>query len=97
MPYGMKSSKDIYQKKRDQEFVKCKGYFAIVDDMQVYDNNTNHDVHLHEAMEGTRQAGLKLNYHKCFIKTKSHTFSANVYTPQGVMPDPKKVGAIKKM
>ena len=74
MPYGMSSSQDIYQKKMDQAFDKCKGVFAIADDIQVYGNDTNHDMHLHEAMERTRQAGLKLNYDKCVIKTKSCTF-----------------------
>ena len=97
MPYGMSSSQDIYQKKMDQAFDKCKGAFAIADDIQVYGNDTNHDMHLHEAMERTRQAGLKLNYDKCVIKTKLCTFFGNVYTPQGVMPDPKKVEAIKRM
>ena len=81
----------------DQAFDKCKGAFAIADDIQVYGNDTNHDMHLHEAMERTRQAGLKLNYDKCVIKTKSCTFFGNVYTPKGVMPDPKKVEANKKM
>ena len=74
MPYGMSSSQDIYQKKMDQAFDKCKGAFAIADDIQVYGNDTNHDMHLHEAVERTRQAGLKLNYDKCVIKTKSCTF-----------------------
>ena len=93
----MSSSQDIYQKKMDQAFDKCKGAFAIADDIQVYGSDTNHDIHLHEAMERTRQAWLKLNYDKCGIKTKSCTLFGNVYTPQGVMPDPKKVEAIKKM
>ena len=31
------------------------------------------------------------------IKSKSCTFFGNVYTPQGVKPDPKKVEASKKM
>ena len=87
----------IYQKKMDQAFDKCKGAFAIVDDIQVYGNDTNHDMHLHEAVERTGQAGLKLNYDKCVIKTKFCTYFGNVYTPQGVMPDPKKVEGIKKM
>ena len=52
---------------------------------------------LHEVMEATRQAGIKLNYDKCIIKTKSCSFFGNVYTPAGVKPDPKKVEAIKKM
>ena len=81
----------------DQAFDMCKGAFAIADNIQVYGNDTNHDMHLHEAMERTRQAGLKLNYDKCVTKTKSGTFFGNVYTPKGKMPDPKKVEAIKKM
>ena len=64
----------------DQAFDKCKGAFAIGDDIQVYDNDTNHDMHLHEAMERTRQAGLKLNYDKCVIKTKSCIFLL-MFTP----------------
>ena len=80
MPYGMKSSQDIYQKKKDQAFEKCKGAFAIADDIQAYGNDTNHDMHLHEAMERTRQAGLRLIYHKCVIKTKLCIFFGNVYT-----------------
>ena len=74
MPYGMSSSQDIYQKEMGQAFDKHKGACAIADDIQVYGNETNHDMHLHEAMERTRQAGLKLNYDKCVIKTKSYTF-----------------------
>ena len=92
----MKSSPDIYQEKMDQAFYRYKGAFAIADDIQVYANDTNHDMHLHEAMERTRQARLKLNYDKCVIKTKSFTFFGNVYTPQGVMPDPKKVETIRR-
>ena len=81
----------------DQAFDKCKGAFAIADDIQVYGNDTNHDMHLHEAMEKTKQAGLKLNYDKCVIKTKSCTFLVMFIPLKGVMPDPKKVEAIKKM
>ena len=74
----MSSSHNIYQKKMDQAYDKCKGAFAIADDIQVYGNETNHDMHLHEAMERTRQAGLKLNYDKCVIKTMSSTFFGKV-------------------
>ena len=66
----MRSSQDIYQKKIDQAFDECKGVFTIADDIQVYGNDTNHDIHLYEIMERTRKAVLKLNYDKCVIKTK---------------------------
>ena len=32
--------------KLGQVFDKCKGAFAIADDIQVYDNDTNHNMHL---------------------------------------------------
>ena len=80
MPYGMSSS-HIYQKKMIQAFDKCEGAFAIADVIQVYGNDINHDMHLHEAMERTRPAGLKLKCDKCVVKTKSCTFFGNVYTP----------------
>ena len=55
-------TQDIYQKKVDQAFDKCKGTFAIADDIQVYGIDINHDIHLHEAVERTREAKCKLNY-----------------------------------
>ena len=71
MPYGMKSSQDIYQKKMDQAFDKHKGSFEISDDNEVYRNESSHDMYIHDVIERTRQAGLKLNYDMCVIKTKS--------------------------
>ena len=47
--------------------------------------------------KGLDKLDSKLNYGKCVIKTKSYAFFGNVYTLQGVMLDPKKVEAIKKM
>ena len=74
---------------------KCKGAFANAHGIHVYVNEMNHDMHLHDAMERTREAGLKLNCDKYAIKTKSFNFFGNIYTQQGVIPNPKKVEAIK--
>ena len=90
MPYGMSSSQDIYQKKIDQAFDKCKGAFAIADISRFMAMIPTMICTCMKQWRRTRQAGLKLNYDKCVIKTKSCTFFGNVYTPQGVMPDPKK-------
>ena len=64
---------------------------------QVFGTDDNHDLHLHEAMEITRKAGINLNYDKCIMNSKLCNLFGSVYTPQGVMPDPKKVQAIKQM
>ena len=81
----------------DQTFERCKGAIPIADDIQGFGTDNSHDMHLHEAMEGVREAGIKLNFKKCVIKSKQHTFFGYVYTPQRVTLDIKKVEAIKKM
>ena len=70
---------------------------GIADDIQVFRTDDKHDLHLHKAMERTRKAGIKLNYDKCIINSKSLNFFGNIYTAQGVMSDPKKVQTIKQM
>ena len=90
-------SQDVFQKKIDQAFEKCKGAVGIADDIPVFGTDDNHGLHLHEAMERTKKAGIKLNYDKCIVNSKSCNFFADVYTPQGVMLDPKNVQVIKQM
>ena len=62
---------DIFQKKIDQTYEKCKGAVGIADDIHVFGSDHTHDLHLHEAMERTRKAGIKVNYDKCIVKTRS--------------------------
>ena len=90
-------SQDVFQKKIDQTYEKCKGAVGIADDIQVFGSDQTHDLHLHEAMERTRKAGIKLNYDKCIVKSRSCSIFGNIYTPEGVKPDPSKVDAIKRM
>ena len=81
-----------------QDIFQRKGAVGIADDVQVFGNEKTHDRNLHEAMECTRKAIIELNFEKCIIKTKCFSFSfGNLYTPEGVKSDPKKVEAIKQM
>ena len=68
-----------------------------MDDIQVFGSEQTHDLHQHEAMERTRKAGIKLNYDKCIVKSRSCTFFGNIYTPEGVKPDPSEIDTIKRM
>ena len=86
-----------FQKKIDGTYEKCRGAAGIADDSSVFGTESTHDYKLHEAVERTRKAGIKLNFDKCLAKSKSCGFFGEIYTPQGVKPDPKKVKAIKKM
>ena len=74
MPFGLKMSQDIFQKKIDQTYEKCKGAVGIADDIQVFGSDQTYNLHLHEAMERTRKADIKLNYGKCMVKSRSCSF-----------------------
>ena len=98
MPFGLRMSQDIFQFKIDETYRDCLGAIGIADDVTVYGkNDKEHDLHLHETMERTRQAGIKLNDEKCVIKTKECNFFGMLYTPDGVKPSPEKVRAIESL
>ena len=59
-------------------------------------SDKEHDLHLHEIMEHTRRAGIKLNKVKCVIKKKECSFFGMLYTPIGVKPYPGKIREIEE-
>ena len=73
LPFGVKTSQNTFQRKVDETYYACRWAVGIADDILVYGTESNFD-HLYEVMEATRQAGIKLNYDKCIIKTKSCSF-----------------------
>ncbi|XP_029652389.1 uncharacterized protein K02A2.6-like [Octopus sinensis] len=96
LPFGLKVSQDVFQCRIDETYQGCKGAIGIADDIQVHGKDeTTHDFNLHEAMEKTRQAGIKLNADKCVIKAKECKFFGIIYSAEGVKPDPTKVEAIR--
>ena len=95
-PLGLRMSQDIFQRKIDQNHQNCMGTVGIVDGVQVFGNDSTHDLHLHEAMVRTRNMGIKLNFDICIIKSKSFSFFGNVYSTESTNPDPKKIQTIKQ-
>jgi transposase InsO family protein len=96
VPFGLKVSQDVFQYKIDETYQGCQGAIGIADDIVVYGkDDQDHDLNLHEAMERTRQAGLKLNQEKCMIKDRKCSFYGFECTNEGMKPDPAKVEAIK--
>ena len=98
MPLGLKMSQNVFfQRKVDQVFENCKGTVGIADDIQVFVTDDSHDWPLHEDMERAQKVGINLNWDKCIVGWKSCTFFGNIYTPQGVMSEPKNAQVIKQM
>ena len=61
MSFRLKMSQDIFEKKTYQTYEKWKGAVDIQEDIQDFGNDSKHDLNLHEAMERTRRASIKLN------------------------------------
>ena len=54
MSYGLNISQDIFQKRMDQTFDRCKGAIPVTDDIQVFGTDDSDDTHLHAAMESQK-------------------------------------------
>ena len=60
MPFWLRLSQDIFQRKIDQIYENCWGALGIADDLQVFVNDKTHDRNLHEAMDCIRKQALNL-------------------------------------
>ena len=47
-------SQDVFQKKIDEMYEKCRGAVGIADDINVFGTESTHDYNIHEAMERAR-------------------------------------------
>ena len=95
LAFGLKMSQDVFQMKQDEAYSGCNGIIGKADDITVYGKGEkSHDMHLHEAMEASRAANITLNYSKIMFKSPSVKFFGNMYTKDGVKPDPDKIQAI---
>ncbi|XP_014665236.1 PREDICTED: uncharacterized protein K02A2.6-like [Priapulus caudatus] len=98
LPFGLSVSQDIFQLEMDRIIERCPGVCGISDDIIVYgDNDAEHDTNLLNLMEVAGANGLVFNSPKCSIKQSSIEFFGNVYTDQGMKPDPKKVADLRAM
>ena len=98
MPNGLNVSQDIFQMKIDETYDGCRGVIGVADDVNVHSaGDRQHDYNLHVTMEQSRKANVSLNYEKIMLKKPEIKFFGNIYTKDGVKPDPDKVAAINKL
>ena len=98
LPFGLSISQDIFQQRMDEILENLKGCISIADDICVVGSTEEeHDANLLALMESAKKAGLVFNSAKCEIKQDKISFFGNVYTKEGIFPDPKKVNDIKNM
>ena len=98
LPFGLKVSSEIFQRKLNECVEGLKGVLCIADDILVYGNSEDeHDLNLKSLLSRCEEAKIVLNKEKCVFKTTEVEFQGHVISSQGLKPDDKKVEAILKM
>ena len=98
LPFGLNNSQDIFQSKMDELLENLPGVVSIADDVCVYgESEAEHDKNLLGLMERASEKGLVFNKAKCQIKKTSISFFGNLYTSEGIKPDPAKIRDVQNM
>lgn len=98
LPFGIKSSPEIYQKIMDQMLDGISHAAAIIDDILIAGRTVEeHDKVLKQVVERATSYNLKLNFDKCRIRKSEVPYVGHIVTSEGLKPDPDKVRAITSM
>ena len=98
LPFGLSVSQDLFQLEMDRILENSPNVCNIADDIVIYgENEAEHDQCLRSFMDTAKQNGLVLNSSKCEIKKDQISFFGNIYTSQGIKPDPQKVNDINAL
>ena len=98
MPFGAKTSQDVFQLQMDAILKQCPGVIGIHDDMVIFGvDQQDHDANLINLLNVCQKEGLVLKCKKLELRRERVTFFGAEYSTQGMHPDPKKVQGITEM
>ena len=98
LPFGIKSSGDIFIRKVNEIFEGLSGIKAIVDDILIFGRTPKeHDENLQNALKHAHEKGIKFNPDKCITGVSEVPFFGHMITEKGLKPDPAKVEAITQL
>ena len=98
LPFGLNVSQDIFQERMDMVTEGLTGVANIADDIGVAGiNDEDHDQKLRNFMDRAKSYGLCLNAGKCDIAKPQISFFGNIYSKDGLKPDPAKVKDLQSM
>ncbi|KAL7876961.1 hypothetical protein SRHO_G00036040 [Serrasalmus rhombeus] len=98
LPFGIKSSSEVFQQKNCETFGDIPGVHVIADDMIIAaSSEQEHDVILHKVMERAKIANVKFNKDKIQFKVDTVKYMGHVITAAGQRADDAKIKAIVDM
>ena len=103
MPFGLKNAPAVFQRLIQKVLMGLNPEtvpdFAAVylDDILVFSETFEaHFLHLRQVLERFKVAGLKLKPSKCHFISQTVKYLGHLVTPQGILPNPNRVSAIKE-
>ena len=98
LPFGLKVSSEIFQKRLIQAVENLAGVLCIADDVLIHGKTKDdHDRNLEMFLRRCEQLNIKLKQEKIEYCMPEVTFHGHVLTKEGIKPDPGKVEAILNM
>jgi len=98
LPFGISSAPEVFHRIIHQIFEHIIGVDTSMDDVLIGgDTQEEHDEAVIEVLEKARENHLTFNWPKCEISKKQLVFLGDLFTTEGLKPDPAKVKAIDDM
>ena len=98
LPFGLGVSQDIFQARMDEILEGLPGVVGITDDVCVHGKDEEeHDRNLKALMDRAKETGLVFSSDKRTIRQPEISFFGNIYSKDGIRPDPAKVHDIENM
>ena len=96
MPFGLRNAGQTFQRFIDEVLHGLDFTYAYIDDVLVASKNpTEHVDHLRQVFLRFQQYGIVINPSKSVFGIAKLTFLGHQVTPQGIIPLPDKVHAIR--
>ena len=90
--YGTNASAEIFQYVSQRELQGLQGVRNIADDIIVFGTTrAEHDSNLENCLRRLLSKGLKLNQDKCVFLSNTLEFFGQIFSKDGIRPDPKRV------
>ena len=98
LPFGLRVSSEIFQKRLHQALEGLEGVRCIADDVLIWGRTDDeHEERVRSFLQRCCEIGIALNKDKCRFGLQEIPFMGHVVSSSGLKPDPSKIEAIVRM
>ena len=98
LPFGIKSSSEVFQRAVSQILENIEGCEVIADDILIWGKDKKeHNERLCAVLDRIKQANMKLNKSKCKIGLSEVAYVGHTFGTEGLKPSSEKIRAIMEI